>query len=72
MNEITMLESFAGYYRHVPPEVVVWHVQVLESKQKVIEGLARDFYQLVVVDDQMLQINQTWEVPWPKCCQTIS
>lgn len=47
----------------LPPEVIVGHVEVFQCEQKVVEGLDRDFNQLVVVDNQMLQIDQTCKVP---------
>ncbi|KAF3836953.1 hypothetical protein F7725_004417 [Dissostichus mawsoni] len=34
------------------------HVEVFQCEQEVVEGLDRDFDQLVVVDDQVLQIDQ--------------
>lgn len=56
----------------LPPEVIVGHVKVFQCEQEVIKGLGRDFHQLVIVDDQVLQIDQTCEVPGSKCCQTIT
>lgn len=58
--------------KSLPPEVIVGEVEVLQCKQEVIKSLGRNLNQLVVVDDQMLQINQTCEVPWSKCSQAIT
>lgn len=46
-------------HKNVPPEVIVGHVKVFQCEQEVIKGLGRDFDQLVVVDDQVLQIHQS-------------
>lgn len=56
----------------LPPEVIVGHVEIFQCKQEVIKGLDRDFNQLVVVDNQVLQIDQTCKIPWSKCCQAIT
>lgn len=48
-------------------EVVVGQIQIFQSEQEVIESLCGDLYQLVVVDDQVLQVDQTCQVPWPNC-----
>lgn len=56
----------------LPPEVIVGQVKVLQCKQEVIKSLGRDFNQLVVVDNQMLQIYQTCEVPGSQCGQAIT
>lgn len=56
----------------LPPEVIVRHVEVFQCEQEVIKGLDRDFDQLVVVDDQVLQIDQTCEVPGSKYSQAIT
>lgn len=58
--------------KSLPPEVVVGHVEVFQCEQEVVKGLDRDFDQLVVVDDQVLQIDQTCEVPGSKCCQAVT
>lgn len=58
--------------KNIPPEVVVGHVKVFQSEQEVVKGLDGDFDQLVVVDDKVLQIDQTCKVPGSKCCQSIT
>ena len=58
--------------KSLPPEVIVGHVEVFQCEQEVVEGLDRDFDQLVVVDDQVLQIDQTCKVSGSKCCQAIA
>lgn len=55
----------------LPPEVIVGHVEVFQCEQEVVEGLDGDFNQLVVVDNQMLQIDQTCKVPGSECCEAI-
>lgn len=55
-----------------PPEVVVGHVQVFQCEQEVIKGLSRNFDQLVVVDDQVLQVDQSRQVSGAECCQSIT
>lgn len=55
-----------------PPEVVVGHVKVFQCEQEVVKGLSRDFDQLVVVDDQVLQVDQSGQVPGAHCCQSIT
>lgn len=74
MGECTKQAGVADHSRgrSLPPEVVVRKVQILQCKQEVIEGLGRDFNQLVVVDDQMLQIYQTCQVPGSQCSQAIT
>lgn len=58
--------------KNIPPEVVVGHVKVFQCEQEVVKGLDGDFDQLVVVDDKVLQIDQTCKVPGSKCCQAIT
>lgn len=58
--------------KSIPPEVIVGHVEVFQCEQEVIKGLGRDFNQLVVVDDQVLQIDQTCEIPGSESCQAIT
>ena len=70
MNARSMGEN--GGDKSAPPEVIVGHVEVFQCEQEVIEGLGGDFDQLVVVDDQVLQIDQTCEIPGSKCCQAIT
>ena len=54
------------------PEVIVGHVEVFQCEQEVIKGLGGDFDQLVVVDDQVLQIDQTCEIPGSEYGQAIT
>lgn len=56
----------------LPPEVIVGHVEIFQCKQEVVKGLDRDFDQLVVVDNQVLQIDQTCKVPRAKYCQAVT
>lgn len=58
--------------KSLPPQVIVGHVKVFQCEQEVIKGLCRYFDQLVVVDDQVLQIDQTCQVPGAKHCQAIT
>lgn len=58
--------------RNLLPEVIVGHVEIFQCEQEVVKGLRRDFDQLVVVDDQVLQIDQTCEIPGSKYCQAIT
>lgn len=51
------LSVFSKEREVLPPEVIVGHVKVFQCEQEVIKGLCRNFDQLVVVDDQMLQID---------------
>lgn len=37
--------------KNIPFEVVVGHVEVFQCEQEIVEGLAGDFDQLVVVDN---------------------
>lgn len=68
--ECTMRVS--DHNRGLPPEVIVGHVEVFQCEQEVVKGLGGDFDQLVVVDDEVLQIDQTCEVSGSECCQAIT
>ena len=54
------------------PEVIVGHVEVFQCEQEVVKGLGGDFDQLVVVDDQVLQIDQTCKIPGSEYGQAIT